>query len=51
LETFHEAENQSVKVELITFFWRFEGRKITLPEKFLPSKEFLSFHHNNVFKA
>ena len=28
----------------------FEGQKITLPEKFLPSLEFLSYHQVNIFK-
>lgn len=29
----------------------FEGQKITLPEKFLPSLEFLSYHQVNIFKS
>jgi|SRR5690625_2894805 len=28
-----------------------ESRKIALPEKFLPAKEFLEYHNNNVFKS
>ena len=30
--------------------WDFEGRKITLPEKFQPSSEFLNYHQSRIFK-
>lgn len=32
------------------FFLKFEDRKISLPNKFLPKPEFLEFHRNNIFK-
>ena len=31
-------------------FIAFENKPITLPDKFLPSKEFLNFHNQNIFK-
>lgn len=32
------------------FFKRYENQSITLPDKFLPSKEFLEYHYQNIFK-
>jgi len=32
------------------FFVKFENHKINLPDKFLPSKEFLDYHQQNIFK-
>lgn len=32
------------------FFLNFENHKINLPDKFLPSKEFLDYHQQNIFK-
>lgn len=32
------------------YFIRYDGNKIHLPDKFLPSKEFLSYHYEEVFK-
>ncbi|MCZ8343567.1 MAG: HNH endonuclease [Leptospira sp.] len=32
------------------FFLKYENRKINLPDRFLPSKEFLDWHSNNIFK-
>ena len=32
------------------FFYRFKDQQIHLPDKFLPSKEFLDFHYEVVFK-
>jgi putative restriction endonuclease len=32
------------------FFMKYEGKSITLPDKFLPSKEFLEYHNLNIFK-
>ena len=32
------------------FFLDYENKSIILPDKFLPSKEFLNYHHQNIFK-
>ena len=32
------------------FFLKYNNRTINLPDKFLPSKEFLDFHYQNVFR-
>ena len=32
------------------FFLDFENKKIEMPKRFLPNKEFLEYHHRNVFK-
>ncbi len=32
------------------FFLKFENQRINLPDKFLPSKEFLDFHYTTIFK-
>jgi len=32
------------------FFLKFEDKEISLPDKFLPDKQFLSFHNNEVFQ-
>ncbi len=32
------------------FFMKYENQKINLPDKFLPAKEFLDYHYNNIFK-
>lgn len=42
---YDQKENESIK----DFFLKFDRSKISLPDKFLPSKEFLEFHHNNIF--
>jgi putative restriction endonuclease len=44
LEAF--AKERAVK----DFFVKFENHKINLPDKFLPSKEFLDYHQQNIFK-
>jgi putative restriction endonuclease len=31
-------------------FIRYENQSINLPDKFLPSKEFLKYHQQNIFK-
>ena len=33
------------------YFSRYDGRSISLPEKFLPEKSFLEFHNANIFKG
>ena len=32
------------------FFMKYENKKINLPDKFLPTKEFLEYHYHNIFK-
>lgn len=32
------------------FFMKYENQKINLPDKFLPTKEFLDYHYHNIFK-
>lgn len=32
------------------FFFDFENRKIEMPKRFLPNKDFLEYHHTNIFK-
>ena len=32
------------------FFMKYENQKINLPDKFLPTKEFLDYHYLNIFK-
>jgi len=32
------------------FFIKYENQKIYLPDKFLPAREFLDYHYNNIFK-
>ncbi|MBS4001347.1 MAG: HNH endonuclease [Desulfobulbaceae bacterium] len=32
------------------FFKKYENQRIHLPDKFLPSKEFLDYHYQNIFK-
>lgn len=43
--TLLKFENNGVKFFLISF----KNKKIGLPDKFLPSKEFLKFHRENIF--
>jgi len=31
------------------FFNEFDGRTITMPERYFPAKEFLEYHHNKIF--
>jgi putative restriction endonuclease len=32
------------------FFFKYKNQKISLPDKFLPTREFLDYHFNNIFK-
>lgn len=32
------------------FFLKYENQPIVLPDKFLPEREFLNYHHKNIFK-
>jgi putative restriction endonuclease len=31
------------------WFWGYEGKQITLPDKFLPAKNFIEYHNDVVF--
>lgn len=43
--------NEYKKEDSITdFFLNYENRPIILPDKFFPSKEYLEFHYENIFK-
>lgn len=33
------------------FFLKYDNQSILLPDKFLPNKEFLEYHHQNIFKG
>ncbi len=39
------------KMESESFFRPFDGKKIILPQKFLPEREFLDYHTKNIFIA
>lgn len=45
-----ELESNLSKNNSETFFQPFEGRKILLPQKFLPKSEFLEYHNAVIFK-
>ncbi|WP_228479068.1 HNH endonuclease [Flavobacterium soyangense] len=43
--------NEYKKENVVTdFFLNYENHQIILPDKFLPSKEYLEYHHQNIFK-
>ncbi len=44
---FNEFKKDNAVSEL---FLKYENQSIILPDKFLPSKEFLEYHHQNIFK-
>lgn len=35
---------------VVDFFVKYDNQSIILPDKFLPSKEFLEYHYNNIFR-
>lgn len=41
--------SNKIKTKKTKYFLDLEGKKMTLPKKFLPSIEFLEYHHNKVF--
>jgi len=46
-----EYLNEYKKETAVTdFFLNYENHSIILPDKFLPSKEYLDYHHQNIFK-
>ena len=34
-----------------TYFWKYDGQKITKPTRFLPAKEFIEYHNDVIFKC
>ena len=36
---------------VLDFFLKYENQPIILPDKFLPSKDFLEYHYKNIFKS
>jgi len=44
---FEHKENQSIS----DFFLKYNKQKIALPDKFFPSKEFLEYHNDNIFRG
>ena len=43
--------NEYKKEDAVTeLFLNYDNNSIFLPDKFLPSKEFLEYHHQNIFK-
>jgi len=43
---FEHKENESIQ----DFFLKYNKQKISLPDKFLPSQEFLKYHSDNIFR-
>ena len=43
---FEHKENESIS----DFFLKYNTQKISLPDKFFPSQEFLEYHNNNIFR-
>lgn len=46
-KAFKDFENDKAVKD---FFVKFENQAIKLPDKFLPSKEFLDYHQQSIFK-
>ncbi|MBU2904121.1 HNH endonuclease [Arenibacter algicola] len=44
---FEHKENQSIA----DFFLKYNAKKISLPDKFFPSQEFLEYHNENIFRG
>ena len=44
---FEHKENQSIA----DLFLKYNKQKITLPDKFIPSQEFLKYHNDNIFRG
>ncbi len=42
-------DSLSDKEALTNFFMKYSDQKILVPKKFIPSKEFLDYHHQNIF--
>ncbi len=46
----HQLDNFQQQTNIADFFLKYEGFPISLPEKFMPKKEFLEYHYEKVFK-
>ncbi len=46
-QSISEYKNES---NIQKFFYDFEDRQIELPKRFLPNKDFLIYHHENIFR-
>ncbi len=44
-----EISNSSKDDSINEYFFKFNKRKIKVPDKFVPSKEFLDYHYQNIF--
>jgi putative restriction endonuclease len=42
---------EEVDDKKVEFFLKYKAAKINLPQRFLPNKDFLAYHRNNIFKA
>lgn len=42
--------SKSKDISINEYFFSYEKQKIKVPEKFVPSKEFLDYHYRNIFK-
>jgi len=49
-KTSHSLNDFQNEEVIQDFFLKFENQKINLPDKFLPSKDFLDFHYQEIFK-
>ena len=38
------------KESIKKFFMDFEGKNISMPERYFPNKDFLEYHHKNIFR-
>lgn len=45
-----QLESCSQEQAVSDFFIKYKGKKISLPDRFVPSKEFLNYHHTQIFK-
>jgi putative restriction endonuclease len=39
------------EINIQKFFYEFDNKSIELPKRFLPNKDFLIYHHENIFKT
>ncbi|MCZ2223081.1 MAG: HNH endonuclease, partial [Chitinophagales bacterium] len=43
-------KDYSTEDAVLDFFVKYENQPINLPDRFLPSKDFLDYHFNNIFR-
>jgi putative restriction endonuclease len=46
----NEVKKQSADISIQQFFLKYNHHRINLPDRFLPNKDFLKFHNDEVFK-